>query len=64
MAESQTLVVLRNKRDEIERAIAKYEKKSKRRGATSRTSTPPFDYSRQPGRADTVPGLRGHAAAV
>jgi len=27
MAESQTLVVLRNKRDEIERAIANYEKK-------------------------------------
>lgn len=27
MAESQTLVVLRNKRDEIERAIAAYEKK-------------------------------------
>lgn len=26
MAESQTLVILRNKRDEIERAIANYEK--------------------------------------
>jgi hypothetical protein len=61
MAESQTLVVLRNKRDEIERAIASYEKaieKAKRDlahvNATLRLFESPAERTQFPVYVDTL----------
>jgi hypothetical protein len=61
MAESQTLVILRNKRDEIERAIANYEKQIEKArrdlahvNATLRMFEAPADRTQFPVYVDTL----------